>query len=68
MVLLYLTTFLLLMVAIAHIRKTYYFMSVLVDKKIPLWVRLSGKLVRFIESLVSLQIFDKNERIRSIKS
>lgn len=68
MVLLYLTAFLLLMVAIGHIGKTYYFMSVLVDKKIPLWIRLSAQMIRFIESLVSLQIFDKNERIRNVKN
>lgn len=57
--LIYIFIILLVLVAFAQIRKTYYYSSVIFGKKPPFWVVYSGKTLKFIENLVFLQIFDK---------
>ena len=55
--LVYLLVVLLVLATFAQIRKTYYYSAVILGKKPPFWVRFTGKSVRFVENVISLQIF-----------
>lgn len=57
--LVYLLVALLVLATFAQIRKTYYYSAVILGKKPPFWVIFTGKSVRFVENVISLQIFDR---------
>ncbi|MFM7023054.1 MAG: hypothetical protein ACKOXB_08750 [Flavobacteriales bacterium] len=58
MILLYLFTLAMVIIALGKMRKTWYYMAKMEDKTPPLWVRATGKMVWFITAVFSLEIFD----------
>jgi hypothetical protein len=65
MILLYLLCAIILLIAFGKIRSVHYYMAVLENKKVPFWITFSGKTVQFLESLISLQIFDRQNQFKN---
>ena len=50
-----------IIVALGKMRRTWYYMAKLEDKRPPLWVRATGAVVWFVGAVFSLQIFDRKD-------
>lgn len=50
-----------IIVALGKMRRTWYYMAKLENKKPPFWVRATGTMVWFIAAVFSLQIFDRKD-------